>query len=457
MTTGDMQSGEHSMTSRDLPSRVAELMPQLRADLARLVRLPSVAFEGYPEEPVRLAAAAVADLLRTAGMPHVDLLEIPGGPPVVYAARPAAPGAPTVLLYAHYDVQPADDASAWTSSPFEPTERAGRLYGRGAADDKSGIVMHTGALQALGADRRVGVKVLIEGQEEIGCGSLDDVVLRHPELVAADAVVIADSGNHSLGVPTLTTSLRGMVAVDVTVETLAGPVHSGSFGGAAPDALVALCRIIATLHDEAGDVAVEDLDRHAYAGAGYEESAYRTHAGVLPGVELIGGADIADRLFARPSINVIGIDAPAVDGALNALVPRVRARLSVRLAPGQDPAAALRLVEQHLRSLAPWGARVTVTPVNTGEGFLARTDGPAYAAAAGALRAAFGRDVVQYGQGGSIPLVAAFQRAAPGAEIILWGTLEPLCKMHAPDESVDLGELQRMVLAEALFLAALAG
>jgi len=445
------------MKTSDLQSRIARLMPQLHADLERLVRLPSVAFEGYPEEPLRQTAAAVADLLRTAGMPRVELLEIPGGPPVVHAVRPAAPGAPTVLLYAHYDVQPAGDESAWTSPPFAPTERAGRLYGRGAADDKSGIIMHSGALQALGADCRVGVKVLIEGQEEIGCGSLDDFLLRRPDLVAADAIVIADGGNHSLGMPTLTTSLRGMAALDITAETLTGPVHSGSFGGAAPDALVALCRIIATLHDEAGNVAVKGLDHIAYAGAEYEESAYRAHAGVLPGVELIGDGSIADHLFAGPSINVIGIDAPAVDGALNALVPRARARISVRLAPDQDPAGALRLVERHLRAVTPWGVRVTVTPNGTGEGFLARTDGPAYAAAAGALRAAFGRDVVQFGQGGSIPLVAALKNIVPGAEMILWGAEEPLCKIHAPDESVDLGELQRMVLAEALFLAALAG
>jgi len=445
------------MKASALPSRVAELMPQLRADLERLVRLPSVAFAGYPEAPLRQAAATVADLLREAGVPRVELLEIPGGPPVVCAARPAAPGAPTVLLYAHYDVQPADDASAWKSPPIQPTQHAGRLYGRGAADDKSGIVMHTGALQALGADCPVGVKVLIEGQEETGLGSLDELVLRHPDLVAADAIVIADSGNRGLGVPTLTTSLRGMVALDLAVETLAGPVHSGSFGGAAPDGLVALCRIIATLHDEAGNVAVKGLDQIEYVGAGYEASAYRTHAGVLPGVGLIGSGSIADRLFAGPSINVIGIDAPAMDGALNALVPRARARVSVRLAPGQDPAEALRFVTRHLHAAAPWGARVTVTPNGAGKGFLARTDGPAYAAAADALRAAFGRDVVQLGQGGSIPLVAALERAAPGAEIILWGAEEPLCKIHAPDESVDLGELQRMVLAEALFLAALAG
>ena len=280
---------------------------------------------------------------------------------------------------------------------------------------------------------------------------------RRPDLVAADAIVIADSGNLSLGMPTLTTSLRGAAAVDVTVQTLAGPVHSGSFGGAAPDALVALCRIIATLHDEAGSVAVEGLDRIAYAGADYVESAYRTDAGVLSGVQLIGVGSIADRLFASPSINVIGIDAPPTDGALNALVPRARARISVRLAPGQDPAEALRLVERHVRAAAPWGVRVTVTPNGTGEGFLARTDGPAFAAAADALHAAFGRDVVHYGQGGSIPLVAALKRIVPGAEMILWGAEEPLCKIHAPDESVDLGELQRMVLAEALFLAELAG
>jgi acetylornithine deacetylase/succinyl-diaminopimelate desuccinylase-like protein len=440
-----------------LRQTVAGLMPTLRADLKHLVSLPSVAFEGFPEEPVKQAGAAVAELMEKAGLPEVRMVDVARAPQAVYGARPAQPGAPTVLLYAHYDVQPAGEASAWTSPPFEPTERAGRLYGRGAADDKSGIIMHAGALQALGPDCPVGVKVLIEGQEENGLGGIEEFVKANAALLKADVIVISDVGNYSLGVPTLTTSLRGMAALDVEVETLEGAVHSGMFGGPGPDALIALTRMIATLHDDDGTVAVKGLDVIAYDGAPYDEAAYRTDAGVLPGVDLVGAGSIAQRLYGRPAINVIGIDAPVVDGAANALIPKARARVSVRLAPGQDPAEAQDVVVRHLEAAAPWHVKVKVTPGGVGEGFLAKTDGPAYAAAADAMAAAFRKAVVHYGVGGSIPLGAAFLEAQPGAEMILWGCEEPQCKIHAPNESVDLDELERCVLAEALFIAGLAG
>jgi len=444
------------MDAHTLRQIVAGLLPGLRADLERLVRLPSVAFEDFPEEPLTQAGAAVAELLGKAGLPEVRMVDVARAPHAVYAARPARPGAPTVLLYAHYDVQPAGPDEAWTSPPFEPTERAGRLYGRGAADDKSGIIMHVGALTALGADCPVGIKVLVEGQEENGQGGIEEFVKANAELLKADVIVISDVGNYSLGVPTLTTSLRGTAALDVEVATLEGAVHSGMFGGPAPDALIALARMIATLHDADGTVAVNGLDVVAYEGADYDEAAFRKDAGVLPGVDLIGAGRIADRLYGRPAISVIGIDAPPVDGAANALIPRARARVSVRLAPGQDPVEAQGVVARHLKAVAPWHVKVTVTRGGVGEGFLASTDGPAYAAATGALAAAFQRDVVHYGDGASIPLVAAFLAAQPTAEMILWGCEEPRCKIHAPNESVDLAEVERMTLAEALFIAGLA-
>ena len=440
----------------DLQQTIEGLMPRLTEELRKLVRLPSVSFPGFPAAPVEQTGAAVARLFTEAGLPDVRMLDVPGAPQAVFGERPAQPGAPTVLLYAHYDVQPAGPEDAWTSPPFAPTERGGRLYGRGAADDKSGIVMHAGALLALGDDSPVGVKVLIEGQEEADGDGMEEFVKAHAELLHAEVVVVADLGNFALGVPTLTTSLRGVAACDVEVETLKGAVHSGMFGGPAPDALVALSRMIATLHDDKGDVAVEGLSTVAYEGAAYDEAAYRTDAGVLDGVGLIGSGTIADRLYGKPSINVLGIDAPRVDGAANALIPRARARVSVRLAPGQEPTGALEALGAHLEAAAPWNVRVKVTPVGVGEGFVARTDGPAFAAATRAMAAAYGKDVVRYGEGGSIPLVAAFRAALPQAEMILWGAEEPQCRIHAPDESVDLGELERCIVAEALFIAGMA-
>ena len=440
----------------DLKQTIRELMPRLTDELKTLVRLPSVAFPDFPAAPVEQTGAAIARLLTEAGLPNVRMVDVPRAPQAVFGERPAQPGAPTVLLYAHYDVQPSGPAEAWTSKPFEPTERDGRLYGRGAADDKSGVVMHAGALLALGADCPVGVKVLIEGQEECGDGGIEEFVKANAELLKADVIVISDVGNYALGVPTLTTSLRGMAACDVEVETLEGAVHSGMFGGPAPDSLIALCRIVATLHDDKGDVAVKGLATMEYDGADYDEVAYRTDAGVLPGVGLIGSGSIGQRLYGKPSINVIGIDAPQVDGAANALIPKARARISVRLAPGQEPADALKAVQAHLEAAAPWDVKVKVTPGTVGEGFLAKTDGPAYAAATRAMAAAYGKDVVHYGEGGSIPLVAAFLGAIPGAEMILWGAEEPQCKIHAPNESVDLGELEHCALAEAMFIAGMA-
>ena len=385
------------------------------------------------------------------------MVDVPRAPQAVFGERPAQPGAPTVLLYAHYDVQPAGPEEAWHSKPFEPTERDGRLYGRGAADDKSGVVMHAGALLALGDDCPVGVKVLIEGQEEAGDGGIEEFVKANAELLKADVIVISDVGNYALGVPTLTTSLRGMAALDVEVETLEGAVHSGMFGGPAPDSLIALCRMIATLHDDKGDVAVKGLATMEYDGADYDEAAFRTDAGVLPGVDLIGSGSIG-RAAVRQAVDQRDRHRRAAGGRRRQRAhpqgPGARQR-----APRARPGARRRAAG---RQGAPRGGR----PLERqGEGDArapsARASSPRPTARPTrrrprAMAAAYGKDVVHYGEGGSIPLVAAFLGAIPGAEMILWGAEEPQCKIHAPNESVDLGELERCALAEALFIAGMA-
>jgi acetylornithine deacetylase/succinyl-diaminopimelate desuccinylase-like protein len=437
------------------PSTAATLhdaMPGVRADLERLVRIPSVAFDGFPEAPVREAADATAAVLAAAGLGDVRLIDVPGGPAAVFGQLPAPPGAPTVLLYAHYDVQPAGPEDAWESPPWQPTERNGRLYGRGAADDKSGIAMHVATLRALAGRAQVGIKVIVEGEEEGSGESFERFVAREPALFAADAIVVADSGNWRIGEPTLTTTLRGLAVLDVEVDTLAAPVHSGTFGGPAPDALVALTRMLATLHDDRGDVAVQGLGDRDWDGLEIAPDEFRANAGLLDGVELIGSGTIGAHLYTRPSLTWIGIDAPAVETASNALVPHTRARLSLRLGPGDDPAAAQAALVRHLRSVAPWGVRTTFTEGSLSHGFAARDDGPGYQAAAAALEDSYGRPTVKIGSGGSIPLVTTLAQVVPQAEIIVWGAQDEAAAIHSANESVDLAELERAALAQALFL-----
>jgi acetylornithine deacetylase/succinyl-diaminopimelate desuccinylase-like protein len=436
--------------------RVAELMPEARSDLERLVRIPSIAFEGFPPEPVLEAAEATRDLLASAGFTDASVQQVADGrPPAVIGSIPATDGGPTVLLYAHYDVQPAGDETAWSSPPFEPVERDGRLIGRGAADDKSGVVAHAAAVRAFEGRPPVGVRIVVEGEEETGGSSLEQFVPVHRDLFAADAMLIGDMGNVRLGEPTLTTALRGLAAVVVEVRTLEGQVHSGQFGGPAPDALVALVRTLATLHDDEGNVAVRGVASGDWSGADITLEEFRRMAGVRDGVDLIGSGSVGSRLWSRPSANVIGLDAPPIHGSRNVLIDSARAKVSLRLPPEVEPSEAQAALAAHLEAAAPWHVECTVAPAETGPGVRVASDGPAYASMRVAMREAFGREPVEMGSGGSIPLIRTLARTYPGAEIMMLGAEEPLANIHAPNESVDLGEIERVIVAEALLLAAL--
>ena len=440
--------------SDDLAERIAALMPRAQADLAELVAIPSVADpRQYPPEECRRAAQWVADAFTEAGLRDVHLALTPDGSHAVLGHRPAPPGAPTVLLYCHYDVQPPLDDDAWTSPPFRLTERDGRWYGRGAADCKGNIVMHLTALRALGEDLPVGIKLVAEGSEEQGTGGLEQYVPGHIDELLADALLIADTGNTAVGVPTATTSLRGLANLVVSVSTLRGDVHSGMFGGAAPDALAALIRILDSLRGPQGGTVIKGLDcTGSWSGEGYDEEQFRADAGVLDGVSLIGGGTVADRLWARPAVTVLGIDCPPVVGSAAAVPATARARVSLRVPPGTDPEAALQALTAHLRTAAPWGARVEVERESTGSPFSATTGGPAYTALDRAARAVYGKPLARVGQGGSIPLCNVLARTYPEAEIVLMGVEEPLCAIHAPNESVDPAEIQHMAQLEAEFL-----
>ena len=441
--------------STDLAARVRALMPRAREDLARLVALRSVADPTIePAEECAAAAEAVAGLLVDAGLAGVRAVETADGSRAVVGHSPGPPGAPTVLLYAHYDVQPAGDPEEWHSPPWELTERDGRWYARGAADCKGNLVMLLTALRALPTPWPVGIRVVCEGSEEMSTGGLAQLVRSDPSLFAADVMLIADAGNVELGTPTVTTSLRGTGSVVVTVDTLERPVHSGMFGGAVPDALAALIMMLATLRDSDGETTIRGLDASArWEGADYPVERFRADAGVLEGVSMLGTGTVADSLWARPVVNVLAIDAPSVAGATAAIQHTARALVNLRVPPGQDAAEAQALLTEHLHAVAPWGAKVTVTRRSLGQPFAARTDGPGFAALARAMGEAFGRPLTTAGQGGAIPLCNALQAAHPDAEILLIGVEEPASRIHAPDESVDPGELERTAIGVAGFLS----
>jgi acetylornithine deacetylase/succinyl-diaminopimelate desuccinylase-like protein len=439
-----------------LAAAVRQVLPSVRADLERLVRIPSVSADPAAAPHLWASAGQVAALLREAGLPEVDVVTAGDSRPAVLGRRPGPPGAPTVLLYAHHDVQPPGEAAAWESDPFEPAERDGRLYGRGAADDKAGVAVHLAVLRALGEDLPAGVTVLIEGEEEIGSPALPVFLAAYRDRLAADVVVFADAANWSAEVPALTTTLRGGASVIVEVRTLRHGVHSGLYGGPVPDALTALCRLLATLHDERGDVAVPGLTRGQADPLDLTEARLRAEAGLLDGVRLTGTGGLTSRLWAGPAITVTGIDAPPADTAPNTLVPAARAKVSMRIAPGDDPAGARAALTAHLRAHAPWGAQVRVQPGGFAAPFTARTGGRAYEAARSALEEAWGTPAVDAGAGGSIPFVTGYAGLFPDAEILITGVEDPGTRAHGANESLHLATFERACLAEALLLRQLA-
>ncbi|MGE5227775.1 MAG: M20/M25/M40 family metallo-hydrolase [Planctomycetaceae bacterium] len=445
------------MDAAALRAKVGSWMPRVLDDLERMVAIGSCAFPGYPPEPVREMAALTVDLCRAAGFEDARAMEVPDGYPPVYAEVPGPEGSPVVTLYAHYDVQPAPPEQGWTTDPWTLTRRDdGRLYGRGAADDKGGLAAHLGTLRAFDGRPPCTVRLIVEGMEETA-SNLPAFVRAHPDLFDGDLFVVCDMGNLRVGEPALTTTLRGEVACLVTLRTFEHPLHSGVFGGAAPDATIALARLLATLHDGDGRVAVDGVTRATWDGREVAEGDFRASADLLAGTEVLGSAGIGSRLWAEPSVTAIGLDTTSVAGASNVLHPQARAKLSMRIVPGADPEAELDALVRHLQTHAPWGAAVEVERAKTAPPFRARTDGPGFAAARAALRAAFGAEPGEIGSGGSIPLLQTLADVAPGAEFVLWGPEDMAgSRIHASDESVDPGELASLIEAQALLLDAFA-
>lgn len=445
--------------------------PVTVADLTRLVKIPSVSWPAFDPAEVHRSAEAVAELVRGLGI--FDLVDVRRAPlagqeraddpqlghPAVVAHRAARNGRPTVLLYAHHDVQPPGRDDAWQSAPFEPTQRGDRLYGRGAADDKAGIMAHVGAIRALtevlGSDFDLGISLFIEGEEEYLSQSFANFLHENRDLLAADAIIVADSSNWDLETPAITVALRGAVAFNLRIDTLSHASHSGMFGGAVPDAMLAAIRLLDSLWDADGSVAVDGLTSASLETPDYDEAQLRAEAGLLDGVSPIGRGTILSRIWAQPAITVTGIDAPDIANASNTLVPGVRVRVSARIAPGQDSGDAFAAIREHLERHAPFGARLTFEEVDSGQPFLVDTSGWAVAETRAAMADAWGREPLEIGIGGSIPFIAELVDEFPEAQILVTGVEDPDSRAHSPNESLHLGVFKRALLAEALFLARL--
>jgi acetylornithine deacetylase/succinyl-diaminopimelate desuccinylase-like protein len=467
-----MSDSQHPVRPTD-PRTVSELaeavhagLPATIADLGALVRIPSVSWDAFDPEHVRRSADAVAALVEGTGLfDQVSVSRAPIGEsgtlgqPAVLARRPARDGKPTILLYAHHDVQPQGDDADWDTPPFEPTVKGDRLYGRGASDDKAGVMTHVAALRAvhevLGDDLGVGVSLFIEGEEEFGSRSFADFLVQHEDELRADVIVVADSDNWSTTVPAITVGLRGNVTFRLTVRTLAHASHSGMLGGAVPDAMLAMVKLLATLHDDDGSVAVAGLTGREAEHPEQSEQQLRDESGLLEGVSPIGRGPLLSRVWSQPSITVTGIDAPSVANASNTLSPEVSVRISARIAPGQTAADAYAALEAHLREHAPFGAHVQIDDVDRGDPFLVDTTGTAIADATVAMTEGWGEAPVQTGIGGSIPFIADLVRTFPEAQILVTGVEDPDTRAHSPNESQHLGVLHRAILSEAILLARL--
>jgi len=438
------------------------LFPEALEILKDLVRIPGIAWEAFDANQLDKSAQAVKSLFEELGVfDKVEILragygDSQVGAPAIVATRKAKNSRPTILLYAHHDVQPPGDGALWDSTPFEPEIRNGRMYGRGAADDKAGIIAHYASVKLLaeiaGADFDLGLAIFIEGEEEAGSPSFTSFLETHKNQLEGDVIVVADSGNWSTTVPAITTTLRGLASLEFEVRTLDHAVHSGMYGGAVPDAMLALVRILGSMWDENGSVTISGLFSAENSNLDYSESQLRSDSGLLPSTLPIGSGPILPRIWTKPALTLIGLDYPTVALSSNTLVPSLKAKLSLRIAPGDDPERALEALKGHILAHNTLGAEITFGAVELGKPFSLGESGWAKTLAEQSLSLAFGEKSVDIGIGGSIPFIAELERVFPKAQVLVTGVEDPDSRAHSPNESLHLEGFQSAILAQLLFL-----
>lgn len=452
-----------------LPARIHEMFPRYVELLKALIRIPSISFDHFDQAEVHRSAQAVKTLFESYGFTNAQFLTPRSGRASVFAELKTHPDNPTVLLYAHHDVQPTMREALWESAPFAPEVRNGRLYGRGAADDKSGIILHIAAVsQALAVcgDRMPNVKFLIEGEEECGSSGFGELLENNKALLQADAVIIADLSNFSAGTPSITTSLRGMSAVSVIVKSVKAPLHSGSWSGPIPDPVQALCKMVASLTDAEGNILVEHFndgiaeptaeELESYKALHYTEGTFRKESGMLPGTKVLGGKDsILETLWRKPSLVVTAFEAGSRNQAGNVLQDSAYARIGIRLAPGMQTERATRLLEEHLKRNCPDGLTLTLIPEDGANPFTTDVSHPYYALMKAAMTKAYGTEAKYIGCGASIPGAQLFRDTLGDIPILMTGLEDPECNAHGENESLGLQDFERGIVAEALFFEGL--
>lgn len=441
----------------EIAKRIDDKMDDYISALTEFVAIPSVSQDSFDQSHMRDSAEWVAQKFKALGLTtEVIELEANGkkGRPAILASREAEPGRPTILLYGHHDVQPTGERDLWDQDdPFIAVRRGDRLFGRGAADDKAGVLVHIAAIE--NADPGVGIRVFIEGEEEVGSPTFEDFLHTYKDRLEADVIVVADSGNWKVGVPSLTTSLRGVAQVEVNLEVLDHSLHSGMYGGPILDAVTLMARLISTLHDDEGNVAVDNLVQEDLATVDYPEEDLRQDSGILDGVQFVGSGSLAGRLWTKPAISVIGMDVTPTAIASNTIAAKTKAQISLRVPPAQDPAEAAQALVDHLVSHAPFGAHVTVDILEAGPGFIAGDNTPVQELAREALAQAFGHESVDIGLGGSIPFISTLKAEFPQADILVTGVEDPDTRAHSANESLHLGDWRNAIVAEALLLSRL--